>query len=104
MFLPLALMAVMLAVGNVVFWRFDPRQPLWRRILKVVVTLAITAAVSRYLGAVGVIVWFAIVILPIVYIHGIWLPRNGVNGWTAEPREKYYALRGWPPSDVPRPR
>jgi hypothetical protein len=65
MFLPLALMAVLLAVGNVVFWRFDPRQPLWRRILKVVVTLAITAAVSRYLGTVGAMVWFAIVILPI---------------------------------------
>jgi len=104
MFLPLALMALLLVVGNVVFWRFDPRQPLWRRILKVVVTLAITAAVSRYLGTVGVIVWFAIVILPIVYIHGIWLPRHGVNGWTAEPREKYYALRGWPPPDARRHR
>jgi hypothetical protein len=93
-------MALLLAVGNIVFWRFDPRQPLWRRILKVVVTLAVTAAVSRYLGTVGVMVWFAIVILPIVYIHGIWLPRHGVNGWTAEPRDKYYALRGWPPPDA----
>jgi hypothetical protein len=51
------------------------------------VTLAITIAVSRYLGTVGVIVWFAIVILPIVYIHGIWLPRHGVSGWPApDPR------------------
>lgn len=23
------------------------------------------------------------------------LPKKGINGWTAEPREKYYALRGW---------
>jgi hypothetical protein len=97
-------MALLLAVGNVVFWRFDPRQPLWCRILKVVVTLASTAAVFRYLGTVGVIVWFAIVILPIVYIHGIWLARHGVNGWTAEPREKYYVLRGWPPPDARRHR
>ena len=23
-----------------------------------------------------------------------WLPRRGVNGWTAEPRDRYYALLG----------
>jgi len=104
MLLPLLLMALLLAVGNIFFWRFDPRQPLWRRILKVIVTLAVTAAVARYFGTVGIIVWFAMVILPIVYIHGIWLPRHGVNGWTAEPRDKYYALRGWPPPDAHRDR
>jgi hypothetical protein len=25
-------------------------------------------------------------------IHLWWLPSNGVNGWTGEPKEKYYAL------------
>jgi hypothetical protein len=24
-----------------------------------------------------------------------WLPKQGVNGWTGEPKEKYYQLRGW---------
>jgi len=89
-------MALLLAVGNIFFWRFDPRQPFWRRTLKIIVTLAVTAVVTRYFGTIGVIVWFAIVILPIVYIHGIWLPRHGVNGWTAEPRDKYHVLRGRP--------
>ena len=28
-------------------------------------------------------------------IHGWWLPRQGINGFTGEPKEKYYALRGW---------
>jgi len=28
-------------------------------------------------------------------IHLWWLPKHGINGWTGEPREKYYALRGW---------
>jgi len=32
---------------------------------------------------------------PVVYIHVWWLPRKGINGWTGEPKEKYYALRGW---------
>jgi len=99
MLFALILMAVFLAVGNMVFWRFDPNQPLWRRLLKVVLALAMTAVVSHYFAWTGVLLWFAILALPILYIHAIWLPRHGVNGWTAEPRDKYYALRGWPPPD-----
>ena len=33
--------------------------------------------------------------LPVVYIHVWLLPSQGINGWTGEPKEKYYALRGW---------
>lgn len=97
--LALILMAAFLSLGNIVFWKFDPRQPLWRRLLKVVAALAVTAVVSHYFGWTGVLIWFAILLLPLVYIHGIWLPRHGVNGWTAEPREKYHQLRGWPPPE-----
>lgn len=59
-------------------------------------TLGISAGVGRawavgFLGLLGVVV---------LIVHGWWLPRNGINGWTGEPKEKYYALRGWkyPPS------
>ena len=83
--------------GNVAFWHFDPKQPLWRRLLKVFVSLATTALAYRYCGRLGVFVWFIIILLPLIYVHAIWLPLHGVNGWTGEPREKYHALRGWPP-------
>jgi hypothetical protein len=73
--------------------------PLWRRLAKACAALAITAIVSYHFGRTGVIIWFGVCALPLIYIHGIWLPRHGVNGWTGEPREKYYALRGWPPPD-----
>src|SRR3712207_4643749 len=36
-------------------------------------------------------------------VHAVWLPwRHGINGWTGEPKDKYYALRGWkyPPPDL----
>jgi hypothetical protein len=99
MLLALVVMAAFLALGNIVFWRFDPQQPWWRRLLKAVVVLAVTAVVSRYFGWTGVLVWFAILLLPLIYVHAIWLPRHGVNGWTAEPRETYHRLRGWPPPD-----
>jgi len=99
MLLALVLTAAFLALGNIAFWRFDPRQPLWRRMLKLMVALAITATALHYFGWTGVLIWFAALLVPLIYIHAIWLPRHGVNGWTAEPREKYYQLRGWPPPD-----
>jgi len=34
-------------------------------------------------------------VIPLVVIHMWWLPKHGINGWTAEPKEKYYQLRGW---------
>jgi hypothetical protein len=26
------------------------------------------------------------------YLHLRWLPSHGINGWTGEPKEKYYEL------------
>lgn len=100
MILDVAVVGLILLAGNLVFGHFEPYAPLWRRVLKAVVVLAITAVISHYFGRTGVLIAFGIAILPVVYIHAIWLPRNGVNGWTGEPKEKYYALRGWlPPAD-----
>jgi hypothetical protein len=99
MLLDVTIMAVFLLFGNIAFRRFDPHLPWWKRVLKTTLILAATALISHYFGHRGVIVAFAIAMLPVVYIHAIWLPRHGVNGWTAEPRDKYYALRGWPRPD-----
>jgi hypothetical protein len=99
MFLDVAAMALVLVIGGVTFRHFEPRMPWGRRLLKTFVILALTAAISHYFGRTGVIIAFGIALLPVIYIHAIWLPRHGVNGWTAEPREKYYALRGWPPPE-----
>jgi hypothetical protein len=99
MVVDITIAAILLVVGNVTFRHFEPRMPLWRRILKIFAALAITAAISYYFGRTGVIIGFAIAMLPVIYVHGIWLPRHGVNGWTGEPRERYHALRGWPPPE-----
>lgn len=95
-----AIVAIIFAVGNIVFGHWEEQTPKWRRLLKFVlvlgVTLALSAALGRtwafgFLGALGVLA---------VIVHGWWLPRQGINGWTGEPKEKYYAMRGWkyPPS------
>ncbi len=92
----LTVTALLLLAGNIVFFRFEPHAPLWRRVLKALATLLAVALLSHYFGRKGVLIGAGMALLPVVYVHGVWLPRNGVNGWTAEPKEKYYALRGWP--------
>ena len=99
MILDVATVAALLLIGNMVFWRFEPRKPLWRRLGKVLAALLITVGISYYFGRIGVVIAIGIIAIPVIYIHAIWLPRNGVNGWTGEPREKYYALRGWTPPE-----
>jgi hypothetical protein len=99
MILDVAMAAVLLALGIVTFRKFEQRTPLWRRFPKIFGILAMTAVISHYFGRTGLIIAFGVAVLPVIYIHAIWLPRHGVNGWTGEPREKYYALRGWAPPD-----
>jgi hypothetical protein len=97
MILDICIMALLLAVGNVAFRHFEPFMPWWRRVVKTILILAATAAISHYFGRTGFLIGLGLALAALVYVHGIWLPRKGVNGWTAEPREKYYQLRGWPP-------
>jgi hypothetical protein len=101
--LDVTIAAVLLAAGNVAFRHFEPMMPLWRRLLKAFAILAVTAAISYRFGRTALIMTVGVAALPVIYVHAIWLPRHGVNGWTGEPREKYYALRGWaPPEGGPR--
>ena len=99
MFLDVALAAVIQAAGIVMFRGFERRTPLWRRVLKFLIILAVTAVISYYLGRTGVLISFGIAMIPVIYVHAIWLPRHGVNGLTGEPKARYYELRGWAPPE-----
>lgn len=94
MLLDLAIVAAILAFGNWKFYRFDPFLPVWKRVLKTVLALAVTGGVSWYFGTQGVAVMLGVMTIPLLYVHGYWLPKNGVNGWTAEPREKVLCAAG----------
>jgi hypothetical protein len=39
----------------------------------------------------------------VLVVHGWWLPRQGINPWTGERRERYYQLRGWKVKPRPEP-
>lgn len=93
----LAAVATLLAVGNILFGHFVEREPKWRRVAKTFAILGVTAALSRWFGHTGVAVALGIMMIPLLVVHGWWLPHQGVNGWTGEPKARYYELRGWKP-------
>jgi len=82
------------AVGNILFGHFEEHKPKLRRVLKVVVVAGITLALS-YVG----LRWVAYTLIGVMglaaaYVHMWWLPSHGINGWTGEPKDKYYELLG----------
>lgn len=90
-----AAVTTMFAVGNIVFGHFEERTAKWRRILKLVLMTALTA----WIASVGGHAWSGAFIATLAAIggtaHFVILRRHGIDPWTAEPRDKYYALRGW---------
>lgn len=84
-------------IGNIVLQPFAEGIPKWRRVAK----MGLGGTVSVYVSALAGREWFfamlGLVAVGVLVIHCWWLPKHGINGWTAEPREKYYALRGWKP-------
>jgi hypothetical protein len=90
-----AVMCGLMAIGNILFGPFHENRAKGWRVAKVflgaTVAVLVSAAFGRswFFGLVGVMT------LAVLIVHGWWLPRQGINGWTAEPRDKYHALRGW---------
>lgn len=95
MWLEVAIITSIFAVGNILFGHFEEHTPKWRRIAKMLLAVGLTILITQTIGRIWVYVLLGIMFLAFLVIHGWWLPKNGINGWTAEPKEKYYAFRGW---------
>ncbi len=80
------------AIGNILLGHFEEHRPKWKRLLKVAIILGLAVLLS-YLGYRWV--FYMILLgfgLGASYIHLVWLPRHGINGWTGEPKDKYLEL------------
>ena len=91
----LAVMFALTTVGNIYLGHFESGRPRWVRVVKMVIGGVVAVTVSATFGRGGFFVMLGLLGIMVLVIHGWWLPRRGINGWTAEPRERYYALRGW---------
>jgi len=90
-----AIVSTITSVGSILLSHFEERTPKWRKVLKLFFFLFATTSISVAAGREWAFAFLGITILSVLYIHVIWLPRKGINGWTGEPKDKYYELRGW---------
>jgi hypothetical protein len=91
-----AIVSIIYAVGNMVFGHFEEQTPKFRRMGKYILTLIIVCLISVYLGRTIAMSFLAVFLIPLLYVHGYYLPRKkGINGWTGEPKSKYYEFRRW---------
>jgi predicted MFS family arabinose efflux permease len=92
----IAIVSVIFAVGNILMGHFEERTPKTRRVAKYIGFLVLTCLLSYFFGRTIAMVFLSLFILPLAYIHGYYLPRKkGINGWTGEPKSRYYEYRGW---------
>lgn len=80
------------AFGNILFGHFEEHKPKARRVLKVVLVALLIVVLSM-----SGLRWVAFTVIGLLavgaaYVHIVWLPSHGINGWTGEPRDKYYDL------------
>ncbi len=91
----ITILTLLFLLGNIIFGHFEERSPKWRKIVKYLITLAVILLISLYFGRTIALTILGLALLPVIYIHGVLLPRKGINGWTGEPKSRYYDFRGW---------
>ena len=90
-----AVMGTLIALGHIYLGHFEELTPKWRKAVMLFASIGLAVLISATLGRLWFFVLFGLAALSVLVIHAWWLPRKGIHGWTGEPREKYYALRGW---------
>jgi len=92
----IAIVSIVYALGNILMGHFEEQTPKILRVGKYVLTLIIVCCLSIYLGREVAFIFLSIFIVPLIYVHGYYLPKKkGINGWTGEPKSKYYEFRNW---------
>jgi len=95
LWLEISIVSFFLLIGHIFMGHFEERTPKLRKSGKAVASLVLVIVLSSIFGRTVAFTVFGLFLIPVVYIHGIWLPKRGINGWTGEPKSKYYDLRGW---------
>ncbi|MCC7118782.1 MAG: hypothetical protein IT310_09675 [Anaerolineales bacterium] len=76
----------------VVFNKFEKHVPLQRRIVKLFIVVGVLSIIGILFSRYAFWGMIALMTLRQVYLHGVYFPKHGVNGLTAEPYDKYLEL------------
>lgn len=95
--------ATIVAVLPSLFGHFEAGAPAWTRIVRWLSYLAVLLGIDVLWGPPWTWAWIAGVPLLGAIFHVFWCARHRINPLTAEPRGRYYELRGWPVDRNPRP-
>jgi len=96
----IAIVSIIYSIGNILFGHFEEHTPKIRKIGKFILILVIIVGASALFNRTIAMILLVISGFPAIYIHLFYLPKKGINGWTGEPKEKYYELRGWDKSKL----
>ena len=95
LWLEVAIVSTTIALGHISLGHFEERTSRTRKLVKFAITLFIVIATSWYFGRTVALTLFGLFFIPVLYIHIVFLPKKGINGWTGEPKSKYYEYRKW---------
>lgn len=91
----ITIVTIFFLLGHIYLGHFEERSPKGRKLVKYLVTLGIIISISIFFGRTVALVILGLALIPVFYVHGVLLPKKGINGWTGEPKGKYYEFRGW---------
>lgn len=91
----LFIFSVFLLFGQILFGHFEERTPVWRKLLKTAILLLVLTGITILFGRTAAFAVLGLSLIPLFVVHGILLPKKGINGWTGEPKALYYEFRGW---------
>jgi hypothetical protein len=92
----IAIVSMIFAIGSILMGHFEEQTPKVRRVGKYLLTMLLICGISNLFGRLAAMGLLAFSILPILYIHMYYLPKKkGINGWTGEPKSRYYEFRKW---------
>ena len=89
------LAAGIIALGHALFARFEERTPGVVRWRKMILFVAITTLLAATLGRPWSMGWALGAPLLGLSFHFIWCWRHKIHPLSAEPKHRYYELRGW---------
>lgn len=91
----IAIISSIFAFGNIFFGHFEELTPKPRKVAKIILFWGLSVAISAFFGRTWFYMFLAILTGVFLVVHGWYLPKMGINGFTGEPKERYYQFRGW---------